>query len=119
MTQQERDSAFQQAEAARVAGNYEAAQPIYERILADAPDFAPAHAGFCHCLLNTGFFDESLEAFRTAVDLTPNDVRALLTYGKALCMLGMYDDAKAQFERVLEIDPDNDDASEQMLYFTD
>ncbi len=119
MTEQEKSQLLAGADVSRVNGDYEAAQPIYERVLADFPDDTAAQSGLGHCLLNTGLFDESLDRFKRVVELLPSDVAALLTYGKALCMLGMFDEAKAQFERVLEIDPDNADAMEQMLYFPD
>jgi tetratricopeptide (TPR) repeat protein len=117
MTDQERDALFAEAEKLRIAGDYEGAQPKYAEIAAEFPDDGEAHTGLGHCLLNTGMFEESLDAFKRAVELEPESVKFLLNYGKTLCMLGEYDDAKAQFEKVLSIDPDNDDAMEQMLYF--
>lgn len=117
MTDQERQDLFARAEEARLDGNYEAAQPIYEQLIGDCPDWAEARTGLAHCLLNTGFFDEALAEYRAVVELAPDSVPALMTYGKALCMLGEFDDAKRQFERVLEIDPDNSDALAQMAYF--
>ena len=119
MTDVQRDELFGQAEEARVNGNYEAAQPLYESILAEYPSHPGSKTGLGHCLLNTGLFDEALEAYKEVVALTPDDVKALLTYGKALCMLGMFDEAKEQFEKVLGIDPGNEDAMEQMVYFPD
>jgi tetratricopeptide (TPR) repeat protein len=117
MTEQERDQLIAQAEQARVNGNYEAAQPLYEQVVAACPALPDAHTGLGHCLLNTGFFDEALVEYEKVVELLPNDKKALLTYGKALCMLGMFDEAKAMFLKVLEIDPDDPDAHEQMAYF--
>lgn len=117
MTEQERDQLFAQAEAARVNGDYEAAQPLYEQILANFEASSDAHTGLGHCLLNTGLFDEALAEYEKVVALLPGNKGAMLTYGKALCMLGMFDEAKAQFEQVLAIDPDDLDANEQMAYF--
>ncbi len=117
MTEQERDQLFAQAEAARVNGDYEAAQPLYEQILEGYEAHPEARTGLGHCLLNTGLFDEALAEYEKVVALLPGDKGALLTYGKALCMLGMFDEAKAQFVKVLEIDPDDDDANDQMAYF--
>jgi tetratricopeptide (TPR) repeat protein len=117
MTEQERDQLFAQAEAARVNGDYEAAQPLYEQILVDYEGSPDAHTGLGHCLLNTGLFDEALAEYEKVVALLPDNKGALLTYGKALCMLGMFDEAKAQFVKVLALDPDDMDANEQMAYF--
>lgn len=119
MTEQERDGLFAQAEQARVNGNYEAAQPLYEQLLGAFPGTPSLHTGLGHCLLNTGFFDEALAEYETVVGLLPDDKKAWLTLGKAQCMLGMYDEAKACFLRVLEIDPDDEDAPEQLSYFPD
>jgi len=117
MTEQERDAVLAEADALRVGGDYASAQPKYESLVEEFPDFGLAHTGLGHCLVNTGMFDECLEQFKTAVTLEPTNITFLLNYGKTLCMLGEYDDAKAQFEKVLAIDPDHDDALEQMLYF--
>jgi len=117
MTEQERDELFKQAEDARINGDYEAAQPVYERIVAEFPSHPEAHTGLGHCLLNTGMFDEALEQYKLVVEMCPANVRCLLTYGKALCMMGLLDEAKEYFLRVLDIDPDNEDAADQMTYF--
>lgn len=119
MTDQQRDALLAEADALRIAGDYANAQPKYEAVLSEYPDCGLAHAGLAHCLLNTGFFEESLESFRTALKAEPENLTFLMNYGKTLCMLGEYAEAREQFEKVLAIDPDHDDALEQMLYFRD
>lgn len=108
------------ADALRYEGQYDEAEQFYLRILEFAPDNAQAHCGlglvYCfHC----GRFEESIEEFRKAVELEPNNVPYRLHLAKTLAMLAMYEEAKAEFEKILELDPENDEAKKQLAYFAE
>jgi tetratricopeptide (TPR) repeat protein len=52
---------------------------------------------------------------RQAVSLAPNNSASYETLGRALGLQGRLDDARAQFERALQIDPANREAREDLL----
>ncbi|MCS7223103.1 MAG: tetratricopeptide repeat protein [Armatimonadetes bacterium] len=114
------DELLREADYLRYEGNYEAAEEIYKKILSIAPDNAAAHCGLglVYCF-HEGRFEESLEELRKAVDLDPQNVTYRLHLAKTLTMLAYYEEAKAEFERVLELDPSNEEAIKQLGYFAE
>lgn len=109
-----------QADALRYDGQYEEAERLYLIILEQDPDNAAAHhgLGLVYCF-HGGRFEESVEELRKAVALAPQNVTYRLNLAKTLTMLGMYEEAKAVFEKVLEIDPANEEATKQLAYFAE
>ena len=119
MTAQERDEVFGRAEPLRIDGNYDAAAPLYEQILAALPNDHDAMLGRAYCQLNIGLFDEAIEAFTAAKRVDPGHIRGRLELAKACAMLGMYAEARREFNAVLKQEPDNEAALEQLEYFPD
>ena len=61
--------------------------------------------------------DESLDALKRAVELDGTGLQARNDLALTYTMLGMLDEAKREFEAVLEIDPTNPVAQRNMVYF--
>ncbi|GBC98944.1 hypothetical protein HRbin17_01463 [bacterium HR17] len=114
------DELLAKADALRYDGHYDEAEQLYLQILQQQPDNAAAHCGLglVYCF-HGGRFDESVEELRKAVELAPANISYRLHLAKTLTMLGMYEEAKAEFEKVLEIDPENEEATKQLAYFAE
>ena len=54
-------------------------------------------------------YDEAAEAFRTAVELDPDDAEGHHWLGKSLRALGRHDEAVLSFQKAVELDPENPD----------
>lgn len=111
---------LRRADALRYDGHYEEAEKLYRQILERDPDNAAAHCGLglVYCF-HEGRFEESIEELRKAVELAPDNVTYRLHLAKTLTMLGMYEEAKGEFEKVLELDPENEEATKQLGYFAE
>ena len=64
-----------------------------------------------------GLFEESIEELTTAVRLNDADLNARTDLALTYSMLGMSDQAKAEFEVVLSADPENEVAKKNLVYF--
>jgi len=62
-------------------------------------------------------FDESLQELLSAVQLDPSNLPARNDLALTYAMLGMSEEAKAEFEAVLMADPENDVARRNIIYF--
>ncbi len=58
-----------------------------------------------------GRIDEAVQVFQKVVTIAPRFTRALMEMGNCLDALGRYPEARAAYTRVLEIDPQIDEAS--------
>jgi tetratricopeptide (TPR) repeat protein len=111
---------LQEAHEHRINGDYEQAIGLYQQILGEEPEQAEALWGLGLSLMNMGDFDEALESICKASDLEPQNQLYLLDAGKHYTMLGMYDEAKPFFEKVMEIDAGSKygaDAQKQLSYY--
>ncbi len=93
---------------------------LYEQVLAEDADHSEALWGLGLSLMNVGEFDEALEKIARAAELEPSNQQYALDAGKHYTMLGMYDEAKPYFERVMEIDPTSKEgveAQKQLSYY--
>jgi tetratricopeptide (TPR) repeat protein len=52
------------------------------------------------------------------VELAPHCIEARVNLAKTYCMLGMDREAIQEFQRVLEEDPNNEEASKQLRFLT-
>jgi tetratricopeptide (TPR) repeat protein len=107
------------AHAQRIGGQYEAAQDLYKQLVAGDDSLAEAWWGMGLTLMNLGEFEESITCLEKAISLRPESQRYLLDLGKHQTMLGMYDEAKPVFERIIELDGSSreaDEARNQLRY---
>lgn len=110
---------LQEAVNHKVVGEYEEAIAILKDILADDPDNAEAHRELGLIYGFQGLFDESVEELTIAVGLDGSRPDFLCDLAMTHAMLGMFDEAKPEFEKVLAMDPENKIAQQQMVYFAD
>jgi tetratricopeptide (TPR) repeat protein len=107
------------AHAQRVGGQYDEAHALYRQALEADESAAEAWWGLGLTLMNMGEFDESISSLEKAVAIEPASQRYLLDLGKHLAMLGMYEEAKPVFERILELNDTSreaDEARNQLRY---
>lgn len=108
------------AHALRVSGNYDDAQVLYQQLVAADETLAEAWWGLGLTLMNQGEFDESIACLQKATALEPNSQRYLLDLGKHQTMIGLFDDAKPVFERIIELNESSreaDEARNQLRYY--
>ena len=112
--------ALQEAHEYRINGQYDEAIDIYRQVLGETPEQAEALWGLGLSLMNSGDFDVALEKICQAADLEPENQLYLLDAGKHYTMLGMYDEARPFFEKVVALDPASKHGSEaqkQLSYY--
>jgi predicted Zn-dependent protease len=86
---------------------YDLAIADYERVVADRPDFPPAHSRLAEVLLVKGRPAEALPHFQVYLEREPADAAAW--YGLARCerQAGSAARSRAALERLLAIEPDH------------
>jgi tetratricopeptide (TPR) repeat protein len=99
------DDLFRQAVALQRAGDPAAAIPLYEALIAIAPDHYDAHVNLGVALRHTGRAAEAVERYRQAEALRPQDPTPPLSRGAALADLGRLDAALAAFDRAIAVQP--------------
>jgi Flp pilus assembly protein TadD len=108
---------LERAIAHKVEGDYEAAIAELRQALIEEPNSAEAHHQLGLVFGFVGEFDDSLSSLKRAVDLRQDNVPVLNDLAKTYAMLGMYEEARAGFEEVLRLDPGNETARQNMMFF--
>ena len=107
---------FARAMQHKINGEYDQAEALFHSILLEQPTNADVYHELGLTYSYRVFMDESIDALEKAVSLSPNSTRYLVDLGKTHAMYGDYDKAKPVFERVLQIDPFNDDAINNLKF---
>ena len=96
---------LRQAMAAHQAGNFDAAEILYRRVLdVDAKQFPVLFMlGVLHA--QRGNFPEAENVLCDALSLNPNDAAAQFNYGNVLLALQRFDDAFSAFGKALALNP--------------
>jgi len=94
--------------AALAAGRFAAAGPPFQRAVAADPAAHAAHAGLSEVAYNQGDFPRAVSAAKRAVALAPRVASYRMALAKAYYKLSRYDDAIAQWQKVLELEPANE-----------
>jgi tetratricopeptide (TPR) repeat protein len=97
-------------------GEYDEAEALFKSVIAEQPHHAEAYHELGLTYSFRVFIDESIEALEKAVQLSPTTVSYLMSLGKTHSMYGDYDRAKPVFQAVLQLDPFNNEASEQLAF---
>jgi tetratricopeptide (TPR) repeat protein len=113
------DAQLKDAHSQRIAGNYDEALVLYRQVIEVDPGSSEGWWGLGLVLTFVGEFDEALEALAKADEIEER-AKYLLDLGKLQTMLGMFDEAKPVFERVVALDPGSreaEDARNQLRYY--
>ncbi|GAB4452360.1 MAG: hypothetical protein OHK0029_03120 [Armatimonadaceae bacterium] len=113
MTPQER---FDKAVQHKINGEYDEAEELFRSVIKEQPSNADAYHELGLTYSYRVKMDESIEALEMAVRLMPTSTRYLVDLGKTHTMYGDYDKAKPIFQKVLELDPFNDEAQDQLSF---
>jgi len=109
---EETQQLYEEANQARLSGDYAKAQPLLEDAVRACHDAAVCWWALGHVLLNTGDFDRAIARMEKATELEPENQRYWLDLAKSLEMLGEYERARPALEKILEIDGSTREAGE-------
>ena len=98
------------ADAMRAVGDITAAKAAYGKALECNPHYPPALTNLAALLATQGEFDQALPLFEKSASLQPYDVEPQLNLGKLYIQLDRLSDARRQMEKVLKLDPRNQQA---------
>ncbi|MBI3952144.1 MAG: tetratricopeptide repeat protein [Acidobacteria bacterium] len=88
-------------------GNMEAAEPMLRKALEVNPKLASAHFFLAAALKTLGRYDEALEHLRIVAAQYPRDRVVVNQIGRILFLKRQYNEAVAEFQKVLKIDPED------------
>jgi TolB-like protein/DNA-binding winged helix-turn-helix (wHTH) protein len=81
------------------------AEAAARKALAFDDNLADAHSSLAHALMHEWKLTASGSEFQVALALNPHNTSTYFAYGEYLSALGRYDEAVAQLNKALEIDP--------------
>lgn len=108
------DDAFEKGERAEALNNMDEALACYREAATLDPENVRYAMKVSRLLLAGGDFDAARPLVEMALKQKPNDVDALVLLGEIHLAIGNKPMAKKSFERVLELNPDNDAAKVQL-----
>ena len=85
----------------------EEAMKEYRKALRVSPTFPDIRVRLANMLRDGGKTDEALDEYQGVVGASPTYVPGYLNYGIALWQAGRVGEARAQWKKALELDPDN------------
>ncbi len=101
----------QRALRAEAAGDFDAAEALYDHLLGLQPGDSDILYNFGNLYVRTRRFEEAAERYEEALAARPEHVAARVNLGSALLMLGRRDAAMEHLLRALEADPADPDAN--------
>lgn len=81
-----------------------------QTVVAENPDNVEAILLLANLLGNSARLTEAIPLYEQAIDLAPDDAGVRVSFARALADGSMHADAELQFQRALEIDPNNQQA---------
>jgi tetratricopeptide (TPR) repeat protein len=100
----------------KINGEYDEAESLFKAVLADQPDNAEAYHELGLTYSYRVYMDESIECLEKAVALRADSTQYLISLAKTHTMYGDFDKARPIFQKVLEMDPFNVEAAEQLQF---
>ena len=79
----------------------------FEMALSIKPDYAKAHYSLANILASQGRMEEAIAHYRPALQAMPAFAHGHYQFGLALQICGEFPEAKAQFQKVVELEPEN------------
>lgn len=110
MSPEELERLYIEATAFYRNGDLQQAGRLFERILQQASNIAPAHNGLGLCLYGAGNQAAALQSFETAIRFDPFFASAHINRGMVLRDMGRHDAALASLEKAVALDPHNPNA---------
>jgi Flp pilus assembly protein TadD len=101
------------------SGDFNGSLPAYEMALAIQPDSVVARYNFALALKAAGYVTDAVNELNTILASNPNDVRAHLALGNLYAQL-LHDVplARAQYQKVLQLDPRNSQAADIQFWLS-
>ena len=90
--------------------DYEMAKSMFSLSLEKDPDFVDAQRNLGEILLEMGEYENGVQVFVDILSKHGNDVLTLTRMAQLYAEIGKNEDAVTLLEKVMEIEPDNDDA---------
>jgi Flp pilus assembly protein TadD len=90
------------------------AKPLFEAALSRDAKNPHAQAGLGKALLDLGQAAEAMEPIETAIKLRPKRAQYRVLLGDALKAQGKHEEARAAWEKALEVDPNDRDAKKRL-----
>lgn len=110
------EATFQRGFEYRCGGQYDLAKTEFSKVLAEDP----SHFKAIHQMgLIQGFegdFDGSLSTLQGLCDKHPENIEVRYDLAMTQMMLGMSDEACANFRKILSVDPAHEKAKQQVIY---
>jgi len=88
------------------AGRYDAAIPLYRKIVNAHPENKGALKDLLICLWQADRYDEAADIGARLTQISKNDVDAEFMYARSLLAIGQKEEALTAFKRCRELDPD-------------
>jgi len=110
------DDLYNQAFQLRCNGQYAEAQALLQRLLQIDPNHADGRHQMALILGFIGEFDESLTQLEKLAAQFPSNLGVKYDLAMTQMMLGMQDEACANFKAILDVDPTHEDALRQSVY---
>lgn len=102
------------ADAYRKAGEASRALQLLEAGVAKHRDYLSGHIVRARVLADLGREEEAIESFQTVLDMDSHNLVALRGLGDIAVARGDADEARHWFERLIQIDPENREATERL-----
>ena len=110
------EAIYQRGFQLRCEGKYAEAKSELQRVLASNPSHIEARHQMGLILGFEGDFDGSLEALTVLSRQFPSNQDVVYDLAMTQMMLGLFDEACANFKKILSIDPNHERASKQVIY---
>lgn len=98
---------IQQAVQKEEAGDYKAAEGLYQEVLTDYPDYEPALLGLAEVLYWEGKYEASLKNYLKLLEKNPNHFDGLIGISKVYLAFGNQKKAEEYLAKAEKIDPEN------------
>jgi tetratricopeptide (TPR) repeat protein len=94
------------AQRAFSVGDYEQAEPLYQRLVEIAPNWVIAYNQLGYINMSQGRFAQAEESFKSYRFIAPDQANPYDSLGELFIALGRNDEAEESFEKAIEIKPD-------------
>ncbi len=111
------EAVYQRGFDLRCEGRYTEATVEFDKVLATDPKHCDARWQMGLIQGFQGDFDGSLATLQVLAREFPQNLQVRNDLAMTLVMLGMFDEAAAEFREILRLDPSHENAKKQLAYF--